>query len=91
MANRTQLTVAEITNFQGKLKTQRDQFDTIEKEMNRILHGGFLWEDLIAQKFRQKYENGLQRLRSELLPAIERYEQFLQGLAERTRIYEQDN
>jgi len=89
MASRTQLTVQLINQFEQNLKEQRAQFDRTESSMNQTLKGGFLWDDPIAQNFRRRYDDEMAPLRSELLPAMERYENFLRVLADKTRAYEQ--
>jgi hypothetical protein len=87
---RTQLTAQLLSQFEQQLREQADRFDGIEREMNNLLNGGFLWDDPIAQRFRATYAERMEPLRSKLLPAIEKYQQYLRVSAEKASTYSQD-
>ena len=90
MAAKTQLTAQLLRNFEGQLKEQVSLFDAIEREMNNLLNGGFLWDDPIAQRFRAKYAEGMEPLRNKLFPAMEAYQRYLNASATKAEAYTQD-
>ena len=87
--NATKLTLQQISDFEKNITDQRARLESIEKEMNRILNGGFLWDDPVAQDFRRQYDEGLQPLHKTLVPAMHAYQNFLSGLRQKTQPYTQ--
>jgi hypothetical protein len=90
MSTGTVLTAALISEFEKNIGRQRNELDQIEKRMNDLLHGGFLWEDPIAVNFRQSYNRNFEPLRKELFPAMERYMVYLNELLAKTKEWEAD-
>jgi hypothetical protein len=90
MAARTQMTADLLRQFENKMGEQVQRFDSIERNMNNLLNGGFLWDDLPAQRFRAKYAEGMQPLRSKLFPAMQAYQQFLYESVKKAEEYTQD-
>ena len=90
MAARTQMTADLLQQFENKMGEQLQRFDSIERNMNQLLNGGFLWNDPIAQRFRARYAEGMQPLRSKLFPAMQAYQKFLNVSAAKARAYSQD-
>jgi len=89
MASRTQLTADLIFQFEQDIKNESETFRTIRKNMDNALNG-FLWEDPVAQRFKEAYSEGLEPLNSKLLPAMENYQRYLNILGEKTREWTQD-
>jgi hypothetical protein len=87
---RTQLTAQLLQQFEQDLKNQAERFDGIERQMNNLLNGGFLWEDPVAQRFRTRYTEQMEPLRSKLLPAMEKYQQYLHVSADKATTYSQE-
>jgi hypothetical protein len=89
MAARTQLTVELLRNFEQQLKEQAGRIDSIERNMNNLLNGGFLWNDPVARSFRASYAEKMEPLRSKLFPAMEKYQNYLRVSAEKATVYSQ--
>jgi len=79
---RTELTADLLFGFEKNIKNESDRFRSIEKEMNNLLHGGFLFDDPVAHRFRARYTEGLKPLHAKLLPAMEKYQVYLHRLGE---------
>jgi hypothetical protein len=87
---RTQLTAQLLQQFEQDLKNQAERFDSIERQMNNLLNRGFLWDDPVAQRFRIRYAEQMEPLRSKLLPAMDKYQQYLRVSAEKATTYSQE-
>jgi len=90
MATKTQVTAELLQQFENKIGEQVQRFDSIERNMNNLLNGGFLFDDPVAHRFRARYAEGMQPLRSKLFPAMQTYQQFLNVSADKARRYSQD-
>ena len=86
----TVVTADQLAQFAQNIGQQRGTLDQIEKEMSKLLNGGFLWNDLTAQTFRASYERNFAPLRSKLFPAMERYQTYLKELEVEVRKSEED-
>lgn len=86
----TVLTAEMLSQFEQNIGQQKSRLDQIEKEMNKLLNGGFLWDDPIAQGFRASYAQHFEPLRAKLFPAMERYQVFLKELHRKTVEWEAD-
>jgi hypothetical protein len=89
MAARTQLTAGLLRQFEQDLRNQANRFDTIERQMNSLLNS-ILWNDPVAQRFKTRYAEQIEPLRSKLLPAMEKYQQYLKVSADKAEAYAQD-
>jgi len=88
---KTQLTAALLARFEKLLNEQARRFYTIEYNMNNLLNGGFLFDDPVAQRFRASYAEGMETLKTKLLPAMEKYQTFLFSLAEKAGAYTENS
>jgi hypothetical protein len=89
MAKKTQVTAELLRNFEQQLKEQSNRLGSIENNMNKLLNGGFLFDDPVAQRFRAQYTERMEPLRTKLLPAMEKYQNFLRIAAEKAERYSQ--
>jgi len=89
MAARTQMTAGLLRQFETKMGEQVQRFDSIERNMNNLLNGGFLFDDPVAQRFRARYAEEMQPLRSKLFPAMQNYQNFLNVSAGKAERYSQ--
>jgi hypothetical protein len=83
---RTQLTAALLQKFEQDLREQAATFDGIKKNMDNALTS-FLWDDPVAHKFKADYEEKLKPLQTKLLPAMEKYQNFLNVSAQKAEGY----
>jgi uncharacterized membrane-anchored protein YhcB (DUF1043 family) len=91
MAAKTEVTAQLLRNFERQLKEQASRFDSIERNMDNLLNkGGFLFDDPVAHRFRALYAEKMNPLRSKLLPAMDKYQNYLRVLAEKTEKFTQD-
>jgi len=88
---KTQLTAELLAKFEKVLNEQAKRFYTIEYNMNKLLNGGFLWDDPTAQRFRTRYSEGMEPLKTKLLPAMEKYQEFLFSSAEKAGAYTENS
>jgi hypothetical protein len=58
------------------LRTESERFENIKSQMDEQLFS-FMWEDPVAIKFKTDYEERLQSLKTKLLPAMDKYQVYL--------------
>jgi len=72
----TKVTSELLRQFSRLLQEERERFMQIKNSMDQTLNG-FLWDDPVAHKFKAQYEDDLKPLNEKLLPAMERYGDYL--------------
>ncbi len=69
-----------LRDFSRTLSRERERFDSIKLSMDSQLKG-FFWDDPIALRFKNDYEEGFRPITSKLLPAMDNYIQHLDKMA----------
>ncbi len=72
----TKVTADLLNDFAQTLRNESERFQGIRTSMDSQLNG-FLWEDPVAQRFKQRYNEGFAPIEKKLLPAMDRYQQHL--------------
>lgn len=67
------VTAELLRTFAQTLRTEKERFESIKKQMDEQLFSGFQWEDPVSHKFKADYEKELHLLERDLLPAMEKY------------------
>ena len=73
---KTQVTIGLLEQFEQSIKNEADRFKSVRQSMDQSLDG-FLWDDPVAHRFKARYQEGLEPLKTTLLPALEQYQQYL--------------
>jgi hypothetical protein len=87
---KTQLTVELLRQFAQLLINKRESFEQIKGTMDNALRS-FLWDDPIAHKFKNDYETQMQPLKTKLLPAMVKYEDYLKKLSGLSDVYTENS
>jgi hypothetical protein len=82
----TKVTADLLSSFAQTLRNESSRFNEIKNSMDNELNS-FLWDDPIAAKFKAQYAEGLEPLKSKLLPAMDQYQQHLDKEANIIREY----
>ena len=73
---KTRLPIPVLQKFQENIREQADKFKSIRQSMDQSLND-FHWDDRVAQQFKTRYHEGLEPLNTKLLPALDKYQQYL--------------
>jgi hypothetical protein len=87
---KTQLTTELLRQFAQLLTDKRESFEQIKETMDNALRS-FLWDDPVAHKFKADYEERMQPLKTKLLPAMVKYEDYLKKLSGLSDVYTENN
>ena len=86
---KTQVTIELLQRFEQNIRNEADKFKSVRQSMDQSLDG-FLWDDPVAHRFKERYHDGLKPLNEKLLPAMEQYQLYLAKEVELVMSFQQD-
>jgi hypothetical protein len=87
---RTQISTDLLRQFAQLLGNERANFEQIKSSMDTALQS-FLWDDPVAIKFKNDYQEQLKPLKAKLLPAMIKYEDYLKSLSGLGDVYTENS